>query len=82
MSKFIIGDLVTLSAAGRRNEHNSQVLGRIGIIINTRHRASYPFQVQWLGAPIWGLSGQSGKNELPMKEYELKFAKKEALDNL
>lgn len=78
MSKFIIGDLVTLSAAGRRNEHNSQVLGRIGIVINTRHRPSYPFQVKWLGKRVWSLE----KNELPMKEYELKFAKKEALDNL
>ena len=78
MSKFIIGDLVTLSAAGRNNDHNSQVLGRIGIITNHRHRPSYPYQVKWLGKPIWNLD----KNELPMKEYELKFAKKEALDNL
>lgn len=75
MSKFIIGDLVTLSSAGRKNQHNSAVVDRIGIVTNHRHRPQYPYQVQWLGAPIWEISGQSGKNELPMKEYELKFAK-------
>lgn len=70
MSKFIVGDLVTLSAAGRSNSHNSQVVGHVGIVISNNHRPSFPYQIQWIGK-IWNLD----KNLLPMKEYELKFAK-------
>ena len=70
MSKFIVGDLVTLSAAGRSNNHNHQVTGLVGIVISNNHRPSYPYQIQWFGK-IWNLE----KNLLPMKEYEIKFAK-------
>ena len=78
--KFKIGDLVTLSSAGRKNNHNEAVLSRIGIVTNTSHRREFPYQVRWLGTTLLGFAEPT--NELPMKEYELKFAKKGALDNL
>ena len=71
MSKFIAGDLVTLSAAGRKNQHNTSVYGHIGIVLDVGH-GQHPYQIKWLGA-----TGIAGRNDgkLPMAEYEIKFAK-------
>jgi len=71
MSKFVAGDLVTLSSAGKKNQHNLTVVGLIGIVMDTAHRDSYPYQVKWIGR-----SDLFGRDDhLPMKEYEIKFAK-------
>ena len=75
MSKFVAGDLVTLSSAGKKNQHNHTVKGLVGIVMDTAHRDSYPYQVKWIGKTEY-----SGKDpHLPMKEYEIKFAKAGAL---
>ena len=67
MSKFVAGDLVTLSSAGKKNQHNYTVQGLIGIVTENRGHHNYPYQVRWIGLSIDPL--------LPMKEYEIKFAK-------
>ena len=73
MSKFRAGDLVTLSASGRRNDHNKAVRGLIGIIMEIREYKSYPLNIQWIGLTIGG-HGRDG-DMYPMKEYEIKFVK-------
>jgi hypothetical protein len=72
MSKFTVGDLVTLSANGRKREHNRCVRGLIGIIMEIKAHASYPINIQWIG-----LTGGHGftNDRFPMKEYEVKFVK-------
>ncbi len=72
MSKFTVGDLVTLSASGCKNIHNKPVLGMIGIIVEIRTHHRYPFQVKWIG-----LNDESARDreKLPMKKYEIKFVK-------
>ena len=72
MSKFIAGDLVTLSAAGRKNNHNDTVYGRVVIVIEVRRISAHPYQIRGVGAKT-----HTGSNQelLPMAEYEIKFAK-------
>ncbi len=70
MSKFIVGDLVTLSAAGRKNKHNDTVYGHIGIVVKIRGISDHPYQIKWINADIPRHNGL-----LPMAEYEIKFAK-------
>ena len=72
MSKFVAGDLVTLSSAGKKNQHNQSVQGLIGIVTSNNHRHSYPYQVRWIGKASVAYPKD---NSLPMKEYEIKFAK-------
>lgn len=71
MSKFVAGDLVTLSSAGEKNQHNHTVKGLIGIVTRNRGNHSYPYQVRWIGRTDYS----SQDPYLPMKEYEIKFAK-------
>ena len=73
MSKFVAGDLVTLSSAGRRNDHNGAVRGMIGIITEIREYKNYPINIQWIGLTTGG-HGSNG-DMFPMKEYEIKFVK-------
>ena len=75
MRKFATGDLVTLSSAGKNNQHNHTVKGLVGIVTNNRHNAEYPYQVRWIGKTDYS----SNDPYLPMKEYEIKFAKAGAL---
>ena len=75
MSKFVCGDLVTLSASGRKRNHNSTVLGMIGIIVAVRKHC-YPIQIKWIGlsdSPHSNIT--DGDDIFPMKEYEIKFVK-------
>ena len=71
MSKFKNGDLVTLSAAGRKNQHNENVYGLIGIVWNIR-RHTYPIEIKWFGF------NENPQGLFPMKEYEIKFVKQGA----
>ena len=74
MSKFVLGDLVTLSAAGRKNNHNKEVYGKIGIVINVRSlHCDHPYQIKWIGSE--NTLPTSAKGLLPMAEYEIKFVK-------
>ena len=63
MSKYKIGDLVTLSAAGRRIDGNSQVREGFGIVLAILPGADWPVSCQWVG-------GDTG--DMHFKDYELK----------
>ena len=73
MSKFTVGDLVTLSASGRKNNHNDTVYGHEGIVVEVRRISDHPYQIRWFGAKIHTIG--SNQELLPMAEYEIKFAK-------
>ena len=68
--KYKAGELVELSAGGKKRAHNNGVLGMIGMILsieehNFGERGEYPYRIQW-----FGYLANLGK--LPMKEYEIK----------
>ena len=67
-----IGDMVELSAAGKRNNHNSNynVEGAFGIVIEVlTDGEQFPVKCQWFG----GYHSNNGlRNLAPFKEYELK----------
>mgnify|MGYP003123680697 CR=1 FL=1 len=71
--KFKIGDLVTLSAAGKSVEQNSHLVGGFGIVTFIKEPyASYPIQVEWQGVDtFFGDDSRSAS----FKPYELKFFK-------
>lgn len=74
-----VGDLVQLSAGGRKSQQNTAVdecWGGMIIEINPSNHAVYPFKVEWYGK-IKGdraLSSDGG-SILPMKRYEIKKLK-------
>ena len=60
-----VGDLVELSAAGRKIKQNSQCYGLIGLItridLGGNFRTAHPIKIEWLGMGYY-----------PMKRYEIK----------
>ena len=72
--KFKVGDLVTLSAAGRKMQQNRPVLDGFGMVVEVmRSRLpgvsdNFPIKCQWYG---------KHKSSMRFKEYELKFFKGE-----
>ena len=73
-SKFNVGDLVMMSAAGNKVQQNSHLQGGWGIITWIFKKQSddvdiqYPIKVQWYGS--------SKQQTARFKPYELKFFKK------
>tara|TARA_Y100000034_G_scaffold103120_2_gene128423 strand:- start:122 stop:343 length:222 start_codon:yes stop_codon:yes gene_type:complete len=71
-----IGDMVELSAAGKRNNHNSNYNreGAYGIVMEIlTNGAQFPVKCQWFG----GYHENRGmKNLAPFKAYELKRKRK------
>ena len=63
--KFKVGDLVTLSAAGKKAKQNNVVVGGFGMVIKVTGRP-WPIQCQWFG---------SNRETWDFKPYELKFFK-------
>ena len=68
--KYKAGELVELSAAGKKTQHNDDVLGLIGMILSIEpcwnaYRGGYPYKIKW-----FGYFPQKGM--LDMKEYEIK----------
>jgi len=80
-NKFKVGDLVVLSAAGKRVDQNSYALGGWGIIreIDSNkfpYRKSsddYPIKTQWYDGSGWK---EGSTRSVCYKPYELKFFKK------
>lgn len=69
-----VGDLVQLSAGGRKSQQNTAVdecWGGMVIEINPSNHAAYPFKVEWYGK-IKGSLNPEGTAILPMKRYEIK----------
>ena len=78
--KFKVGDLVVLSAAGRRVDQNSHAVGGWGIIkeiytVNPFKRTGehYPIKAQWYNGEGFG---RDNTRNVHFKPYELKFFKK------
>jgi len=63
--KYKIGDLVELSAAGRKREHNCHCQGKMGLLLEWQEGESYPYVIRWFATPIH-------EGMIPMKEYEIK----------
>ena len=73
-NRFKIGDLVTLSAAGRRSQQNSHLVDGWGIVICLGEPyANYPIKATWYGGE-W-IKDDELRNA-SFKPYELKFFKK------
>ena len=72
--KFKVGDLVQLSAAGKKSDQNSHALGGFGIIYFIGESyADYPIHTNWLN----GVEFKDGQiRRVNFKTYELKFFKK------
>ena len=69
MNKFKIGDLVTMSAAGKARNQNYEVRGRTGIVMRYEPDVTWPILVHWLPIP-------HRHPTTNFKEYELKFVSK------
>ena len=72
-----VGDLVQLSAAGRKSQQNVGVekcWGGMIVGINPSNNVEYPFNVEWYGKVMGTLSAEGGRI-LPMKRYEIKKLK-------
>ena len=79
-SKFKIGDLVTLSSAGRSSQQNSHLVDGWGIVICLGESyANYPILAAWYGGDGHGFDGWETRNAC-FKPYELKFLRN-FLDN-
>jgi len=65
-----VGDLVTLSAAGKKNKGNDLVVGKVGVIVEISEpsQAKYPINVRWFN--VLGL--RQTRNTLRVKRYEIK----------
>lgn len=63
--KYKVGDLVILSAAGRKSKQNGDVLTGFGMVIQVSEHwsDSYPIRCRWVGGLI---------EMQTFKEYELK----------
>jgi len=71
--KFKAGDLVQLSAAGKKSKQNDHVLGGFGIIYFIgEYYADYPIHCEWVN----GADFKGGQIRINFKPYELKFFKK------
>ena len=65
MYMYKTGELVELSAAGRKNNHNERVCDMIGMVLRIDNMEKYPYIIQWFGY-------DQGDGTFPMKEYEIK----------
>ena len=63
--KYKIGELVTLSAAGLKNEHNCGHLTGFGIVMEYHNHHSFPYKLRWFNK-------EKTNVEFAAKEYELK----------
>jgi len=62
--RYKLGELVELSASGRKLKQNSRVYGMMGMIIRYEED-QYPYIIQWFGFT-------EGNGTFPCKEYEIK----------
>lgn len=74
-----VGDMVELSAAGKKSQQNWAVVGKIGLVTEigvTMGSHGYPYQVEWYGVKHNNSSTGIRNGILPMKRYEIKKLRK------
>ena len=49
MYKYKAGELVELSAAGRKLQHNDKVYDMMGMVLRIDKLEKYPYIIQWFG---------------------------------
>ena len=75
--RYKIGELVELSAAGRKAKQNDRVYGMIGMVMGYEKNPingnwdKYPYKIHWFGFT-------QGDGTFPMKEYEIKRVRADA----
>ena len=78
--KCKVGDLVMLSAAGNKNQHNHHLVGGWGIIKRVKRRMTYrvldhfPIEAEWYDGA--GFGKEFTRGGVHFKPYELKKFKK------
>ena len=65
MQKFKKGELVTLSSAGMKREHNVGYFNGFGIVLRYNGYSTFPYKMRWFGEKI-------PRADFEAKEYELK----------
>jgi hypothetical protein len=65
MQKFKIGELVALSSAGLKRDHNDGYKSGFGIVVGYDYYASFPYTLKWFNET-------KTNREFNAKEYELK----------
>ena len=65
MQKFKNGELVTLSSAGMKNEHNCGYYTGFGIVVEYFAYRRFPYTMRWFNE-------SKTNGEFTAKEYELK----------
>ena len=70
MPKFKKGELVTLSSAGMKREHNDGYKSGFGIVVSYEYCANFPYRLRWFNKT-------KTNREFQAKEYELKRYKGE-----
>jgi hypothetical protein len=63
--KYKIGELVKLSAAGRKLDHNEGFQEGYGMVIEYRNWERFPYKMRWFGS-------EHKHETFEAKEYELK----------
>ena len=63
--KYKLGELVELSAAGRKCDHNEGFMEGYGMVIEYRYGNRFPYKMRWFGS-------EYKHNTFDAKEYELK----------
>jgi len=69
-----VGDLVELSAAGRKSQQNMDVVTSFGMVIEIQKGKEYPYMVEWYRIPQTKWDTRKTRS-LPCKRYELKLMK-------
>ena len=63
--RYKAGELIELSAAGRKLDQNNPCYDMIGMVLRIDKLEKYPYIIQWFGLT-------RGDGTFPMKEYEIK----------
>ena len=65
MKKINNGELVELSAAGRKLDQNSDVAGLFGMVMSYDSLDKHPYKIRWFRS-------DGGLKHFPMARYEIK----------
>ena len=70
MPKYKKGELVTLSSAGQKNEHNSGYYTGFGIVMEHFVYRKFPYKMRWFNK--WHTNKEFSAKEYELKRYKVK----------